>query len=202
MGLLISINGANFEPYQRVKRDSPLVSGPRVANAVQPVQRNLGQSENFKDSLNSSTQRAIDTYSEVAGDKDKVSRIAVTAKDLMSSPVISLEVDQDVQKARELFEKHEIRHLPIVDHKGRLKGILSDRDLIFKKSKNLIEEVMVKEVIAGQAETRLQEIAEVMVVHRIHSVPILDETLRPIGIVTATDLLESVFKNPNVDLFI
>lgn len=50
--------------------------------------------------------------------------------DLMQEAVLTVRVSDKLGKAMELMREHEIRHLPVVDSEGNLKGVVSDRDLL------------------------------------------------------------------------
>jgi CBS domain-containing protein len=52
------------------------------------------------------------------------------ARDVMSTPLITVEAKQSVVDADELMERHHIRHL-VVSEKGKAVGIVSVRDLLF-----------------------------------------------------------------------
>jgi len=69
-------------------------------------------------------------------------------RDLMSSKVVSAPVGTPVQVAYELMRDGGFRHLPILSTKGKLMGILSDRDLrgvgaFFKDASSGIDEFLV-----------------------------------------------------------
>jgi CBS domain-containing protein len=51
-------------------------------------------------------------------------------RDVMSTPLITVEAKQSVVDADELMERHHIRHL-VVSEKGKVVGIVSVRDLLF-----------------------------------------------------------------------
>jgi CBS domain-containing protein len=56
---------------------------------------------------------------------------AVTrVKDVMSTPLITIEAKQSVVDADELMERHHIRHL-LVEERGKISGVVSVRDLLF-----------------------------------------------------------------------
>jgi len=201
MTLIISIDGADFEPYRKVYTRNPLINPPGSANPVHPIKSNTDQPDDFEELLSQEVKKGLKSYKEVAKEPDKAPRKAVYAKDLMTSPVITLNEDEDIEAAKALFAEHEIRHLPIINSKDIIVGVISDRDIALNKDEKLVKEIMIKDIVAGELDTRLQEIARAMVAHKIHSIPILNEIRQVVGIVTSTDLLESVFKNPNVDLF-
>lgn len=49
---------------------------------------------------------------------------------VMSSSVLSVEIDASVRVAEDIMTDHEVRHLPVTD-KEMLVGVLSDRDIAF-----------------------------------------------------------------------
>jgi len=63
------------------------------------------------------------------------------AKDIMSQNPVTVSMDTEVGKvAKLLFEKH-INGVPVVDAKGKLKGILCQSDLIAQQKKLLLPSV-------------------------------------------------------------
>ncbi len=54
----------------------------------------------------------------------------VVAKEIMSSPVITVEEDVDVNEAVEIMANKGIRRLPIVDEDGKLVGIVTMQDIL------------------------------------------------------------------------
>jgi CBS domain-containing protein len=50
-------------------------------------------------------------------------------RDFMSSPVIAIGPDEPIERAVELLTENVIHHLPVIDEKGMLVGILAQSDL-------------------------------------------------------------------------
>ncbi len=50
-------------------------------------------------------------------------------RDVMTSPVITVEVEQKVEECMEIMSQKHIRHLPVTEH-GRLFGIISINDIV------------------------------------------------------------------------
>ena len=48
----------------------------------------------------------------------------------MSHPVITVNPDMPIQEALNLMQKEHVRRFPVVDKRGRLKGIVSEKDLL------------------------------------------------------------------------
>ncbi|MFE9363063.1 CBS domain-containing protein [Streptomyces sp. NPDC006978] len=55
---------------------------------------------------------------------------ALTARDLMSSPAVTVPLDATLPEAARLMARHEVKRLPVVDGEGVLKGIVSRADLL------------------------------------------------------------------------
>ena len=52
-------------------------------------------------------------------------------RDVMKTDVISVRYDDTVYKAARLLSENNIRHLVVVDEEGKLKGVLSIKDLAY-----------------------------------------------------------------------
>ena len=53
----------------------------------------------------------------------------IKAKEVMSSPLRTIEPDMDIKEAAKMMKKHSIRRLIVMD-KGRMAGIISSRDIV------------------------------------------------------------------------
>ncbi|MBE0465700.1 MAG: CBS domain-containing protein [Candidatus Desulforudis sp.] len=57
------------------------------------------------------------------------------ARDIMTTEVITVHPDDDVEKVARLLLEHHISGLPVVDHGGKLVGVVSEGDLVFREKK-------------------------------------------------------------------
>jgi CBS domain-containing protein len=53
-----------------------------------------------------------------------------TAAEFMSTPVVTVAPGASLQAAARLLHRHGVRHLPVVDHDGRVVGMITRRDLL------------------------------------------------------------------------
>ncbi|MFE2022345.1 CBS domain-containing protein [Streptomyces sp. NPDC059499] len=75
---------------------------------------------------------------------------AVTARDLMSSPAVTVPAGATLPMAARLLARHGVKRLPVVDEQGILKGIVSRADLLkvfLRTDEELADEVR-QEVVA------------------------------------------------------
>ncbi len=56
----------------------------------------------------------------------------VRAKDIMTSNPVSIHEDEEIEKALQLMNKHDITRILVVDEKEKLKGVISKIDIVKK----------------------------------------------------------------------
>ena len=66
----------------------------------------------------------------------------LTARDVMTKPIIYCHADEDVEDAIRIMEKSKIRRLPVINEKKRMVGMLTLGDIAQKVSQDLSGEVM------------------------------------------------------------
>jgi len=115
--------------------------------------------------------------------------------DLMSTALLTGAPDDIVFGADVDMRIAGIRHLPVVDDRGRLCGIISDRDLLValtKKKTVRLRDVMTEDVVTAPENMPAWEAADLMLDQGIHALPILGDEGQLVGVVTETDLLRYV----------
>lgn len=68
-------------------------------------------------------------------------------KDIMTEEVITVNVNDTVEKCANLLSKHDLSGLPVLDDKGSVVGIVTEGDIIRRASR--IEGIPVLEVLGG-----------------------------------------------------
>ena len=122
----------------------------------------------------------------------------------MTTDLITINHTNSLLDAEKLFEKHKIRHIPVVSNK-KIIGILSLTDLlrisfvdnygeddsqVDTAVYNMlsIEQVMVKDPVHISPSLTIKEVAEILAKKEFHALPVVDNG-ELVGIVTTTDLL-------------
>ena len=123
----------------------------------------------------------------------------LTVKDLMKTGVEALTPGTTLQEARRRMTDLEIRHLPIVDDKGHLIGIVSQRDVgraldmamaaQGQRATVSAGEVMKTKLVTARAGHPAHEVVARMIENKIGAVPVVDDDDHLIGLVTETDFL-------------
>jgi len=123
----------------------------------------------------------------------------------MTKRPIIVNPDTPFDEALQLMRKEKIRRLPVVDKKGKLAGIVMEKDLLYASpspatslsiyeihyllSKIKVRELMTKDVITVEEDTPLEEAARIMADNKIGGLPVMrDDKL--VGIITETDLFK------------
>jgi len=109
-------------------------------------------------------------------------------------------------EALRLIRERRIRRLPVLDKRGRLVGIVSEKDLLYASpspatslsvyevhyliAKLKVKEVMKRKVVTTTLDTPLEDAARVMVDNKIGCLPVLKDG-QVVGIITETDIFKS-----------
>ncbi len=134
------------------------------------------------------------TIEEQAKEVDKVKR---NESGMIQNP-ITLTKDKTLGDADDLMGQYKISGLPVVEEDGKLIGIITNRDLKYRKDYDtLIEEVMTKEnLITAPVGTTLDQAKEILLSNRIEKLPIVDEKGYLKGLITIKDI-DKIVEYPN-----
>ena len=106
---------------------------------------------------------------------------------------ITITQEKKVADAMNIMSKFKIGGIPVVDEKGHLVGIVTNRDLRFeKKMTRPISEVMTKDNLVSTTEsTDLEKAAEILQHYKIEKLPVVDKNNILIGLVTYKDITKA-----------
>lgn len=123
----------------------------------------------------------------------------------MTPDPVTISDDAAIDDALKLMRDKNVRRLPVVDKKGKLVGIVAEKDVLYASpspatslsiheihylvSRIKVSEIMTKNVITVTDDTPLEDAARVMADNQIGALPVVhDGELR--GIITETDLFK------------
>lgn len=130
-------------------------------------------------------------------------------KELMTANPMTIRGEETCHEAAVRMAGHKVRHLPVVDQRGLLQGIVTDRDLRHhllstavsgelgrRSASRLLEEVRVVDVMSSPAfvtvaDADLGAAAARMREHHVGALPVVDGR-QLVGILTETDLLRRI----------
>ncbi|NIP59537.1 MAG: CBS domain-containing protein [Gemmatimonadetes bacterium] len=135
-----------------------------------------------------------------------------TVADLMSREVITIASDASVQELAALLSRHGVSGVPVVDEEGELIGTVSVTDILWHSDRlapllggraptgsdeppsvdlGTVGEIMTPDVFGLEPSASIQELLRFFSRTGLHRAPVV-EGKRPVGIVSASDLLDLI----------
>ena len=118
-------------------------------------------------------------------------------RELMTDPVVTISQNEAVTTAARLLKRHNVGALPVCDDSGRLRGIVTDRDIVLRciaagedPRETRISEIMSRGVVTAGAEESVDRAAQLMSEDQIRRLPIM-ENGKVIGMVALGDMARS-----------
>lgn len=160
------------------------------------------------------TSSAVNAYKKVIKKQHEISPIH-HAFQIMSSPVHVLRGDDSFKVAIEKFKHLSYQELPIINYNNELIGSLSRQKTYEyllkngatvdekKKYKTLAELFLTGASKAYSADpvTDIRRIAALFIENELHTIPIIENTGKIVGIVSRTDIIEAAIKDPALSLW-
>ena len=129
---------------------------------------------------------------------------------IMSRPVVTVELDDPLSVVKEIFDNVQFHHLLVVE-KGKLFGVISDRDLFKALSPNLgtaaekstdsatlnkkVHQIMSRNPVCINQSEPVAKALDVFQNHPISCIPVLDDHQKPVGILSWRDIFKAVRKD-------
>jgi IMP dehydrogenase len=107
---------------------------------------------------------------------------------IIESPV-TVPHDAHVRDVRVLIKTFGVSGLPVVDSTGKLKGIITNRDLRFCRDDSLpVVDVMTGDVVVVTGEPTVEKARDKFYESRIEKLPVVDSEGKLTGLITVTDM--------------
>ena len=103
-----------------------------------------------------------------------------------------------VRDALKIMAENKIGGIPVIDHVGKLTGIVTNRDLRFEKNmKRPVSEIMTsKNLITADVGTDLIKAEEILQHYKIEKLPVVDKENTLVGLITYKDIIK-IKQHPN-----
>jgi len=125
----------------------------------------------------------------IAEQADKVRMVKRAESGMILDPV-TLTKEASVGDAKENMSRFKIGGIPIIDAAGKLKGIVTNRDLRFEKDllRPITEVMTTKNLITVMQGTSLAEAEDILQNHKIEKLPVVDDQYVLVGLITFRDI--------------
>ncbi|HUX21273.1 MAG TPA: IMP dehydrogenase [Spirochaetia bacterium] len=131
---------------------------------------------------------------------EQVGRVKRHLNWVIESPV-TVDLDNTIADVRRIIATYHVSGLPVIDHEGKLCGIITGRDLRFcKDGALLVKDVMTTEVVVEQGIPTIESAQEKFDAHKIEKLPVVDSDHKVVGLVTVKDMEKhQLFPNAAID---
>jgi magnesium transporter len=127
-----------------------------------------------------------------------------TAGGIMTTDYVALNehvsVEEAVKEVRAVGDKVMVSYLYVTDDDGRLRGVVSLRQLILAEPAQPLREIMTKDVWKVHVETDQEEVAHLVAHYNILAIPVVDEQNVLVGVVTVDDIIDVIHEEASEDL--
>jgi IMP dehydrogenase len=127
------------------------------------------------------------------GSQAKQVKVVKRAENGMIYDPITISKQKLVKDALDIMVTYKIGGIPVVDSDRSLVGIVTNRDLRFERNlERPISEVMTsKNIITTDVSTDLEKAADILQLHKIEKLPVVDEHNKLIGLITYKDITKA-----------
>lgn len=130
----------------------------------------------------------------------------IKASYLMSTPVVTLHENTSKSEAREMIKKYHFHHFPVTDKNGKLKGLLTDRDILrdephvnhqkddakINEYGELVSSIMSTNVIVASENSCMCDIGKIMLSEKVKCIPVVDANNLVKGMITSSDFIRGI----------
>jgi len=124
----------------------------------------------------------------------------LTARAIMTPDLVTVQPDSSIEEAIELLLDKQISGLPVVDHDGRLVGLITEFALLaiaydHRVKNHTVSQHMTRELITVEADDPISRVADLCIVHRVRRVPVMKNG-RLVGLIARRDVLRALIGQP------
>ena len=133
------------------------------------------------------------------------SHATMTVQEIMTTPVETVHMDTTMRVASRLFDEKHFHHIVVLE-KGRVFGVVSDRDILkvispFVGSKTMereqdartlrqrVHQIMSRKPVTVAPSERASEAARIMLKERVSCLPVVTAESELVGILTLRDIV-------------
>lgn len=131
------------------------------------------------------------------GAESQIFTAPMRVSEVMTRETMTLRPNQSFSDVVALMANRSFHHVLVVDTDDRLRGVISDRDVLRALSrtpnwaKKSVSEIMTRDSVTTTPDSLISAAADEMLAKRINCLPVIDANGRVCGILTSTDLLKA-----------
>jgi CBS domain-containing protein len=118
----------------------------------------------------------------------------MNVSDMMITALITMKADETIGRADVEMKLASIRHIPVTDERGKLVGLLSNRDILkavheATDKRIKVADIMTKRLYTIAEDAPAHHAAALMMEHKIGALPVVADDGHLVGLVTETDFV-------------
>ena len=118
------------------------------------------------------------------------SSLGAPVREIMSRNVISIRQDTPCWEVLNMFLENSIATLPVTDDENRLKGVLSETDLLIAANiAKKADDVLTREVVTIQEGDTIAHAISLFSSRKLRCIPVLNRHMKLVGVVSRRDVL-------------
>lgn len=211
-GTRIKTPASSIFPPRRVEASSASAAEPAIPSGQNSARAeheqliedfsHLGHSSEQHSSEHQSSEHkaAVQAYASNA-EQSEPKKPQILARQIMSSPVISCQIDTPVTQAISQMETAGVHYLAVFDMQSELTGMVNRRDLLasHKLANSSVESAIQQHFLAATPDTPVLQIASNLLEYQCGAVLVLDTEDQLSGIITRTDLIRLLISQARVE---
>jgi len=122
--------------------------------------------------------------------------VIMEIRGLLKRPLVTVEKDVSIREAARKMEKEDVGFLVVVDERGQICGVISERDIArllaegVDPDKTKVGDVARKDIVKIHYRDPVSKAAYLMRKHRIRHLVVVDDEGKPIGVVSVRDIVD------------
>lgn len=131
----------------------------------------------------------------------------MSVEKIMTTSLVTVGLDDTMEALNELFSRHKFHHL-LVLYKGKLAGVVSDRDVLKAISPNLgtaaetsrdlatlrkrVHQIMQRKLVTLTRDASIYDAVALFNRERVSCIPVVDNDMHPVGIISWRDIMQAL----------
>ncbi len=125
----------------------------------------------------------------------KKDKVGVRTKDLMQVPPFTIRESATIEEAATAMWEKNIGSVIVVNEKGAMEGIATERDVVYSVTKKLVgrgipvSSIMSRTSLVASPNEDIATVVDRMVKGGVRHLPVLDKEANPVGMISMRDTL-------------
>lgn len=108
--------------------------------------------------------------------------------DVMSTEVVTVKPEDSLAEIKAKFDN--VSGLPVVNEEGKCIGVISKKDA--EKGGATVADAFSTPPVVAKKDSKVVDASILMLKHKVHRIPIVDDTMQVVGIVSRTDIFTAL----------